>query len=322
METKKTIAPKTFKLGEEYATRNAFGDALASLTTKRPDIISLDGDTKNSTFAQTLMQAHPEHFFEMFIAEQNMVGVAVGLAKRGKIVFASTFGAFLTRAFDQIRMAAVSQANIKCVGSHCGVSIGQDGPSQMALEDLAMFRAVHGSTVLYPSDAVSTQALMEASLDREGIVYLRTNRPKTPVLYSAYEEFPIGGSKTLKFSPSDQITLIGAGVTLNESLKAHEALKLEGIMTRVIDLYSVKPVDSATIKKAARETKALIVTEDHWSEGGIGDAVINVFCGGPGPVIHKLAVTGMPRSGSPEELLAAHGIDAKAIIQKVREILA
>lgn len=317
----KSIERRTFKMGDSYATRNAFGEALAHLVGQHPEIISIDGDTKNSTFAQTLMEAAPEHFFEMFIAEQNMIGVAVGLAKRGKKVFASTFGAFLTRAYDQIRMAAVSQANFVCVGSHCGVSIGEDGPSQMALEDLAMFRAVCGSTVLYPADAHATFQLVKQALKQPGIIYLRTNRPKTEIIYGPNEEFPIGGSKTIKSCPEDRLTLIGAGVTLYEALKAHGVLAAEGVNTRVIDLYSVKPVDRVTLKQAAQETGRLLVIEDHWFEGGLGDAVYNAFEGEKPPIIHKLAVTQMPRSGKPEELLDAHGLSARAIIAKVKEIL-
>ncbi|MDO8518808.1 MAG: transketolase [Deltaproteobacteria bacterium] len=309
-----------YKLGEVIATRKVYGEALARLVAENPAIVALDGDTKNSTFSEIVLQKYPGNFFEMFIAEQNMIGVAAGLAKRGKIPFVSTFSAFLTRAFDQVRMAAVSRANIKCVGSHCGVSIGEDGASQMGLEDLAMFRAVHGSTVLYPSDAVSAEYLVREAAALPGIVYIRTNRPATPVLYPANEKFPVGGSKTLKSSPQDKVTVVAAGVTLNEALAAYDILAKEGISIRVIDAYSVKPIDQVTLLKAAKETGRLIVVEDHWFEGGLGDAVLNAVAENPVPV-HKLAVTQMPRSGKPAELLDWAGISAKHIVKKVKELI-
>lgn len=315
-------APRpAYRLGELVATRKAYGQALAGLVERYPEIVLLDGDTKNSTFAEIVAQKHPEHFFEMFIAEQNMIGVAVGLARRGKIPFCSTFAAFLTRTFDQVRMAAVSGADVKIAGSHAGVSIGEDGPSQMGLEDLAMFRSVSGSTVLYPSDAVAAEFLVEAAIKRPGIVYIRTNRPATPVLYGADEKFPIGGSKTLRASKSDRATLVAAGVTLNESLKAYDLLRREGTAVRVIDGYSVKPIDEETLKKAARETKAILVVEDHWFEGGLGDAVLNVFAEKPSVPVVKMAVRQMPRSGKPEELLDAAGISAPHIVRKVKELV-
>lgn len=311
----------TYQAGEKVATRKAFGQVLAALSAKYPGIVSVDGDTKNSTFAEILAKKSPEHYFEMFIAEQNMIGVAVGLAKRGKTVFASTFAAFLTRAYDQIRMAAVSEANFKCVGSHVGVSIGEDGPSQMGLEDLAMFRALHGSTVLYPCDAVSTAALVEAMIPLPGIVYLRTSRPATPVLYEASEKFPIGGSKTLRSSDKDDVTLIGAGITLHEALAAQEALAADNIQARVIDCYSVKPIDEKTLHQAAADTKALFVIEDHWAEGGLGDAVLSVLAEKPNAPVIKVAVTKMPGSGKPDELVEAAGISAKAIVKRVKDFL-
>lgn len=320
-EPVKALTPPTYALGDSMATRKAFGAALSKLTEKYPEIISLDGDTKNSTFAEIVAKEHPQHFFEMFIAEQNMVGVAVGLARRGKIPFASSFAAFLTRAYDQLRMAAVSQANIKCVGSHVGVSIGEDGPSQMGLEDIAMFRALNNSTVLYPSDATSTERLVEAMLMTPGIVYLRTSRPATPVIYDSNEEFPVGGSKVLRRDGADAVTLIGAGVTLHESLKAYEMLAAEDIKVRVIDCYSIKPIDVPTLTEAAADTKALFVIEDHWSEGGMGDAVLNVFGQTPKVPIIKIAVTRMPGSGKPVDLLTEAGISSEQIVRRVKSFL-
>ncbi len=319
-ETRKA-PPAEYRLGEPVATRKAYGLALSRLIPQYPEVVSVDGDVKNSTFAEIVQKNHPDHFFEMFIAEQNMVGVAVGLSKRGKIPFASSFAAFLTRTFDQVRMAAVSGANIKLVGSHVGVSIGEDGPSQMGLEDLAMFRSIHGSTVLYPSDAVATEYLVEEAIKRPGIVYIRTNRPATPVLYPAGERFPVGGSKVLRTSSSDRITVVAAGVTLNESLKAYEILQKEGIVIRVIDCYSVKPIDEETLKKASRETKAILVVEDHWFEGGLGDAVLNALAESRSVPVYKLAVCKMPGSAKPEELLEVAGISAACIVRKVKELI-
>ncbi|MBI4196266.1 MAG: transketolase [Deltaproteobacteria bacterium] len=309
-----------YKPGNSIATRKAYGEVLASLVDRYPEIVAVDGDTSNSTFSEIVAQRHPENYFEMFIAEQNMIGVALGLSKRGKVPFASTFAAFLTRAFDQIRMAAVSRANLKCVGSHVGVSIGEDGPSQMGLEDIAMFRSISGSTVLYPSDAVATGHLVEEAVKREGIVYIRTSRPATPVIYPSDEKFPIGGSKTIKSSSQDKVTVVAAGVTLFEALKAYDQLQKEGISIRVIDCYSVKPLDEKTLRKAAQETKSILVVEDHWFEGGIGDAVLNVFAEKPSVPIIKLAVCEMPRSGKPAELLEAAGISASCIVKKIKEI--
>lgn len=311
----------SYKQGDKIATRKAYGEVLANLISSHPEIFVLDAETKNSTFAEIAAQKHPAHYAEMFIAEQNMVGVAVGLAQRGRIPFLSTFAAFLTRSFDQVRMAAVTGANIKCVGSHVGVSIGEDGPSQMGLEDIAMFRTIHGSTVLYPADAVATQALIPEMIKKKGIIYLRTSRPALPVIYPASEKFPIGGSKVLKSSAKDQVTLIAAGVTLYEALQAHDALAKEGIATRVIDLYSVKPVDEATLQKAASETKALVVIEDHWAEGGLGDAVLSALAAKPSVPVHKMAVTIMPGSGTPDELVNAAGLSAAHIVRKVKELV-
>ena len=257
----------------------------------------------------------------MYIAEQNMVGVALGLATRGKVPFVSTFSAFLSRAFDQIRMSQYSDANLKFVGSHAGVSIGQDGPSQMGLEDLAMFRTILDSVVLYPCDAVSAERLVEAAAKHRGIVYLRTTRGKTPVIYSAEDAFPIGGSKVLRQSGDDAVTVVAAGITLHEALKAYEDLKKEGISIRVIDLYSVKPVDVATLEEAAKATKAIITVEDHYAEGGLGEAVTSALATRPVP-LHLLAVRKKPKSGQPEELFDFEGISHRAIVEKVKGVLA
>jgi len=312
--------PPDYSLDEEVATRGGYGTGLAKLGTANPDVVALDGDTKNSTYAEQFMTLYPDRYFEMFIAEQNLVGAGIGLAKRRKIPFVSTFAAFLSRAYDQIRMSAISQANIKYAGSHCGVSIGEDGPSQMGLEDLAMFRAIPGAAVLYPSDAVSAERLVAAAAAHQGIVYLRTSRPPTPILYGADESFPVGGSKVLRESDADKVTVVAAGVTLHETLKAHEMLAADGIAIRVIDLYSIKPIDKKTLRGAAAEThKTLVTVEDHYPEGGLGDAVLDAVAA-DGVCVHKLAVTGMPRSGKPEELLERHGISANAIVQKVKEL--
>ena len=312
--------PPDYSPDKEVATRGGYGIGLAKLGTANPDVVALDGDTKNSTYAEQFMTLHPDRYFEMFIAEQNLVGAGIGLAKRGKIPFVSTFAAFLSRAYDQIRMSAISQANIKYTGSHCGVSIGEDGPSQMGLEDLAMFRAIPGAAVLYPSDAVSAERLVAAAAAHQGIVYLRTSRPPTPILYGADESFPVGGSKVLRESNVDKVTVVAAGVTLHETLKAHEILAADGIAIRVIDLYSIKPIDKKTLRAAAAETHNTLVTvEDHYPEGGLGDAVLDAVAA-EGVCVHKLAVTGMPRSGKPEELLERHGISANAIVQKVKEL--
>ncbi len=318
-----------YEVGVAVATRSAYGDALKALGAARPDVVGLDGEVSNSTYSEYFAKAYPERFFEQYIAEQQLVGAAVGLQVRGYKPFASTFAAFFARAYDFIRMAAISRANIKLSGSHAGVSIGEDGPSQMALEDLAMMRAVNGSTVLYPSDANQTARLVEAMADRPGIVYLRTTREKTPVLYSADESFAIGGSRVVRQSENDRVTVVAAGITLHESLKAYDQLKGEGINVRVIDLYSVKPVDVVTLRAAAAVTDGRIVTvEDHWIEGGVGDAVLEAFAGDaqtpasqPLPRITKLAVREMPGSGKPSELLDAAGISASHIVSAVRALL-
>jgi transketolase len=310
-----------WELGEEVATRRAYGDALAALGSARGDVVALDGEVSNSTYAEIFAEAHPERYFEMYIAEQQMVAAAVGLQVRGWVPFASTFAAFFTRAYDFIRMAAISQANIRLCGSHAGVSIGEDGPSQMALEDLAMMRAVHGSTVLYPCDANQTAKLVAEMADREGIVFLRTTRAATPVVYGADVEFPIGGSRVLR--QGDDVAIVAAGITLHESLKAADRLVAEGIDARVIDLYSVKPVDGETLRAAAEATGGRVLTvEDHWAEGGIGDAVLEALSDGETPArVVRLAVREMPGSGKPAELLAAAGIDANHIAEAARTLV-
>jgi transketolase len=307
------------KTGDTAATREAYGDALVKIAEKDRRVVALDGDTKNSTYAEKLMKAHPDRFFEMFIAEQNMVGAAMGLSTRGKIPFVSTFAAFFTRAYDQIRMAGVSRLNVKFCGSHAGVSIGEDGPSQMGLEDLAMFRAIPGSVILYPSDAVSTERLVVEAARLQGICYIRTSRPKTPVLYSNEEQFPVGGSKVLRKSNKDSATVIAAGVTLHEALKAAATLEAEGISIRVIDAYSVKPMDAEGMLAAAKETRGrIIVVEDHYAEGGIGDAVLNAV--GTQAAVVKLAVREIPRSGPPEALLDKYGISSSHIVVAVKQL--
>src|SRR5580765_5928654 len=311
----------TWELGEEVATRLAYGDALAALGNARGDVVALDGEVSNSTYAEIFRDAHPDRYFEMYIAEQQMVAAAVGLQVRGWVPFASTFAAFLSRAYDFIRMAAISQANIRLCGSHAGVSIGEDGPSQMALEDLAMMRAVHGSTVLYPSDANQTARLVAEMADRDGIVYLRTTRAATPVVYDPGEEFPVGGSRVLR--DGGDLAIVAAGITLHESLNAAEQLAGEGIEARVIDLYSVKPVDAETLRAAAEATGGRILTvEDHWPEGGIGDAVLEALSDGESSAhLVRLAVRDMPGSGKPAELLAAAGIDAEHIATAARSLV-
>lgn len=313
-----------YDLGTKEATRKAYGDALVALGANRPDVVVLDGEVSNSTHADEFHKAFPDRFFEMYIAEQQLVSAAVGFGVRQKKAYASTFAAFFTRAFDQIRMASISNSTIRLSGSHAGVSIGEDGPSQMALEDLAMMRTVDGSTVLYPSDPNQTAALVNTMADLSGISYIRTTREKTNILYGPGETFPIGGSKLVKHSDKDQVAIIAAGITLHESIKAYDALKAEGISVRVIDLYSVKPVDKETLHRAAADCgNKLIVVEDHFPEGGLGDAVLEAFSG-PGetpPTVVKLAVAKYPGSGKPAELMHAAKIDADAITAAVKSLL-
>lgn len=316
-----TFEPPKYEVGTKVATREAYGDALVALGKARPNVVVLDGEVSNSTFADKFKKAYPERFIEVYIAEQQLVSAAVGLQALQKTPFCSTFAAFFARAFDQIRMAAISQATINLCGSHAGVSIGEDGASQMALEDLSMIRAVHGSSVLYPSCATTTGHLVAQMATRKGINYMRTTREKTPVLYGPDESFPIGGSKVLKKSDQDVATLVAAGITLHESLKAYETLAAEGIHVRVIDLYSVKPIDAETLKTAAVEAGGkLFVVEDHWPEGGLGDAVLEVFGGPEGshPNVIRVAVKDMPTSGKPADMLSAAGIDAPHIVAAVK----
>ena len=316
-----TLGPPDYELGQEVATREAYGKALARLGAVDPRVVAVDGDTKNTTFSETFMKAFPDRFYECFIAEQNMVGVGVGLGTRGKIPFASTFAAFLTRAYDHIRMAAISRANLKLVGSHAGVSIGEDGPSQMALEDLAMMRAIPDCVVLYPSDAVSSEACVKLVAETPGMCFIRTSRPKTPVIYANDEPFAVGKCKVVRSSSKDRATVVGAGVTLFEALKAHDMLAKAGIAVRVVDLFSVKPIDAEGIRQAAGETGGKVVTaEDHYAEGGIGEAVQSALAG-TGAYVRILAVDGVARSGKSEELLAMFGIDAEHIAQAVREMV-
>ncbi|MEW6660337.1 MAG: transketolase [Thermodesulfobacteriota bacterium] len=313
-------APLSYPPDRPVATRVAYGNALKRIYPEFPLIVSLDGEVSNSTMAEIFQKAYPQRFFEVYIAEQNMVGMGLGLARRGKIPFVSTFAAFFSRAFDQIRMSQYAEPHLKFVGSHAGVSIGEDGPSQMGLEDLAMFRAVLHSVVLYPCDAVSTEKLVEAAARHYGIVYLRTTRKATPIVYDPEENFVIGGSKVLRRRDQDRATVITAGITVFEALAAYEELQKEGISLRVIDLYSIKPLDLAALQDAARETKVLITVEDHYPEGGLGEAVLSALASSPAPV-HSLAVRRTPKSGKPEELLDYEEISAGAIIRKVRELL-
>jgi transketolase len=311
-----------YDLGDEVATRKAYGEALAALGTGRGDIVALDGEVSNSTFAEIFAKAHPERYFEMYIAEQQLVAAAVGLHARGWNAFGSSFAAFFSRAYDFVRMAAISRVNLRLAGSHAGVSIGEDGPSQMALEDVASFRAVHGSTVLHPCDANQTVKLVAAMADTDGIVFLRTLRPNTPVIYDADEEFRVGGSRVIRSSDDDDVTVVGMGITVHEALKSADVLAEEGISVRVIDAYSVKPVDAETLQAAAEATGRIVTVEDHWPEGGLGDAVLAALAETDEQVrVVKLAIGEMPRSGKPAELLAAYGIDADGIARAVRELV-
>lgn len=310
-----------YKVGDSAATREAFGVALEALGAVNSLVVGLDADVKNSTYTEKFGKKFPDRFFENFIAEQNMIGAAAGLAACGKIPFAATFACFLTRAYDFIRMAAISHSNIKLVGTHVGVSIGEDGPSQMGLEDIAMMAAQPGVTVLYPSDATSTYRLVEAAAAHKGTVYIRVGRPKSPVLYGPDETFYIGGSKLVRQSPSDVLTIIAAGVTLFEALKAYDRLAAAGISVRVIDLYSIVPIDRTTLLESARTTQDRILTvEDHYAHGGLGDAVLNAV-GTEGVKVHKLAVRAIPRSGKPDELVDHFGIGARSIVEAARQIV-
>jgi transketolase len=312
--------PLAYKLGDKVATREAYGTALARIGEVDQRVVAMDGDTKNSTYAEKFFKKFPDRSTECYIAEQNLVGVATGFGTRGKVPFASTFATFFTRAADQIRVAGISSANLKLCGSHVGVSIGEDGPSQMGLEDMALMRAIVGSVVLYPSDAVSTEKLVEQMALAKGVNFLRTSRPKSPVIYGNDEQFPVGGAKVLRQNAGDKVTVVAAGVTLHEALKAADALKAEGIGITVIDAYSIKPLGRAEILAAAKKTGNIVITvEDHYSEGGLGDSVAGELSV-EGIKVHKLAVNGLPRSGKAEELLAHFGIDAAAIVKKVKSL--
>lgn len=325
-EDLKPPAPKTaeapalnYKKDDQVATREAYGRALVRLAPKFPQMVALDAEVNNSTHAGLFKDVYPERFFQMFIAEQNMVSAAVGLSRRGKIPFVSSFACFLSRAYDQTRMSQYSDANIKFAGSHAGVSIGEDGPSQMALADIALYRSILKSRVLYPADAVATDKLVEAAAAMHGLVYIRLTRNATPVIYNNSEEFPIGGSKVLRAGPHDIATVVAAGITLHEALAAYEELRAEGINIRVIDLYSVKPIDGATLRDAAAATGALIIVEDHFPAGGLGEAVINAISDVCVPM-YSMCVGNTPTSGRPEELLEYEGISRKAIVRKVKAL--
>ena len=311
----------SYKVGESAATREAFGVALEALGAVNPLVVSLDADVKNSTYTEKFGKKFPGRFFENFIAEQNMLGSAAGLAACGKIPFAATFAAFFTRAYDFIRMAAISQSNIKLVGTHVGVSIGEDGPSQMGLEDIAIMAAQPGVTVLYPSDGTCTYRLVEAAANHKGMVYIRAGRPKSPILYGPDERFQIGGSKVLRQSATDALTIVAAGITLFEALKAYDQLKAAGISVRVIDLYSIVPIDRTTLLESARNTQNRILTvEDHYAHGGLGDAVLDAV-GTEGIRVHKLAVRAIPHSGKPEELVDHYGIGVRSIVEAAKDII-
>ncbi|XP_011307018.1 transketolase-like protein 2 isoform X1 [Fopius arisanus] len=319
----KLQTPPAYKSTDQVATRLAYGTALAKIAQNNSRVIALDGDTKNSTFADKIKAVDPARFVECFIAEQNLVGVATGAACRDRTVaFVSAFATFFTRAFDQIRMGAISQANVNFVGSHCGVSIGEDGPSQMGLEDIAMFRTIPGSTVFYPSDAVSTERAVELAANTKGICFIRTSRPNTAILYKNDEPFVVGKAKVVKSSQNDQVLLIGAGVTLHEALKAAEELGKAGVSVRVLDPFTVKPLDAAAVISNAKEAGGRIITvEDHYPEGGLGEAVASAVAMERGIIVKKLAVPKVPRSGPPNVLLDAFGISARNIIAAVQEIV-
>ncbi|MFD9700203.1 transketolase [Lentzea sp. NPDC059081] len=311
-----------WEIGDEVATRQAYGQTLAELGGLRGDVVALDGEVSNSTTSELFARAHPDRYFEMFIAEQQMIAAAVGMQARDWVAFASTFGAFLTRAHDFIRMAAVSRADLRLCGSHAGVSIGEDGPSQMALEDIAMFRALHGSTVLHPSDANQTAALVAEMATLPGISYLRTLRAKTPVRTSPDENIRVGGSRVVRCGEDDDLTIVACGITVGEAVRAAEVLDADGIRARVIDCYSVKPIDTTTLADAALHTRAVLTVEDHWADGGLGDAVLGALAEHPArSVVRKLAVREMPVSGKPDELLHAAHIDAEAVVEAARQLL-
>jgi transketolase len=321
--------PPAYQPGDMVAPRTAVGAALAALGDARPDVVVLDGGMSDSTRTSLFAQAHPDRFFECYTAQQ-MLAAAVGMQARGWVPYAATFAAFLTRAHDFIRMAAVGQASIRLIGSHSGVTVGQDGPAQMALEDIAALRAVHGSTVLCPCDANQAARLTGVLADRPGVSYLRTSQGDSPVLYQPGDRFEAGGSRVLRSSPDDEVTLVAAGITVHEALAAADLLADDGISARVIDAYSVKPIDAATLRAAARDTGRLVTVEDHWPEGGLGDAVLSAFASsGPFatgdqrlPVIRKLAVRAMPGSATPHEQVQLAGIDMASIATAAAQLVA
>ena len=314
------VPPPSYEPDKAYATRKAYGDTLARLAPGVPEMVVLDGEVGNSTYAEEIKKVAPDRFFEMYVAEQNMAGVALGLSRRGKKPLCSTFAAFWSRAFDQIRMAQYSAGDIVYCGSHAGVSIGEDGPSQMGLEDIAMFRAIQGSVVLYPGDAVSCDRLVEAAVIRKGLTYIRTTRAATPILYGPEQSFPIGGSKVLRRSDADKVLVVAAGITLIEALAAHSLLAAQGTAIRVLDAYSIKPLDGPGIQAAAANLAAVVVVEDHYPEGGLGEAVAALFAG-TGTKIVRLAVEKMPKSGKPHELLDFEGISRESIVKTVKTLL-
>jgi len=318
-----TLRLPVWELGKKVATRQAFGDALKAVGAAKPDVVAIDAEVGNSTFTGTFQEAFPDRFFQTYIAEQQMIATAVGMSVRGFVPFAATFAAFLSRAYDFIRMSAISKANIRLCGSHAGVSIGEDGPSQMALEDLAMMRSVGGSTVLYPCDANQTARLVAEMADQHGIVYMRTTRAATPVIYAASDSFPIGGSKVVRQSDNDAVTIVAAGITLPEAMTAADELARGGIAARVIDAYSVKPIDAATLQAAAAATKGIVVVEDHWPEGGLGAAVLEGLAstGASMPPVKLLGVTKLPGSGTPAQLLDVCGISASHIVEAARSLV-
>jgi len=319
----KMSEPPSYKLGESVATRMAYGTALQKLAAKNPRVIALDGDTKNSTFSDKVLKTTPNQYIECFIAEQNLIGVATGISCRDRTVaFCSTFACFFTRGFDQLRMGAISQTNINCAGSHAGVSIGEDGPSQMALEDISMFRTIPGATVFYPSDAVSAENAVEIAANTKGICFIRTSRPNTAVIYENNHVFQIGKANVVRRNDADQVLLIGAGVTLYECLKAADELAKAGVHARVLDPFTIKPLDAAAVIENAKACGGRIVTvEDHYPEGGIGDAVLDAVALEANILVKKLAVRELPRSGPPTVLLEKYGIDSKAVVKAVKEVI-
>jgi len=312
----------TWEVGDEEATRGAYGAALKALGGAREDVVALDGEVSNSTKSEEFAEEYPDRYFEMFISEQQLVSAAVGMSVRHRVPFASSFAAFFTRAYDFIRMAAISRANIRLSGSHAGVSIGEDGPSQMALEDIAMMRAVHGSTVLQPCDANQAAKLVAEMADRQGVVFLRTLRPKTPVIYDPSEDFSVGGSRVIRSSDDDAVTVVASGITVHEAIKAADELQESGVAVRVIDAYSIKPIDTDTLHSAARATGGRVVAvEDHWPEGGLGEAVLSALSEGADTLhFEHLAVNNMPGSGKSEELMDAAGISANHIVAAARKL--